>query len=251
MTVCASLFLLFILSILTTSFTLFQLNDGMKKWIENIENSTEIGLIRMASLSDKKTLITFGSLFVLIGMTLFAVSLASKNYVSAETYRNLSISWVVCFYCGGSIGAWSHKRKEIFEKFLVDTKQQFIKFTKYFLVFSVILAMLFIVLINLTTYPLSSNLLKPMAYLIPIAFVVLILAIFLGNSLSLGLIFGPALIALIYLRITIFIARTSLKLGKKSFMNLLTLYFIVGTLYISLLTFPALKTMTGISAICQ
>lgn len=250
MLICFTLFIIYAISVLTSTFTVFRLNPSMKSWIDKTGTLATSSLLALADLSDKEALKAFHRYLLFAAAITFALVIFLGGMLGEQARQVLLACAVVFFYSAGSIGAWSNNRAEITQKFLDETKRDSGRYTKYFLIFSILL-FLVVVSISATLGELAFENLGPLVLFIIIGLAVVIGALVLANSISLALVFAPALVAIAYLWLAIFVARGALAVGKNRLVNALAAYCILGTAYLALLSLPGLRVWLGIPAICQ
>ncbi len=252
MFLCTVLFLLYAFTVLLSSFGLFQFRDGTKALIASMNAHTKSGLIQIAESSDEKALKVFGNLFGFIAVPIAAfylVVVALGFQLSAVVARNAILAVAACVYIAGSINGWSRMRGKIKPELIASLKSSGVEGAA---VGVIAVAMLAILYIALGMFNSSNWLYLALGFIAGGIVCALMVSIgfWLAGSVSMVLAFGPAFLALIYLRFVIRVAQWSLRLGKNFFYNLCIAYFIVGTIYLALLSVPGLAAKWGVKPLC-
>lgn len=250
MLVCFTLFIFYTISVFTSTFTVFRLNPSMKNWIDRTGTLATSSLLELADLSDKDALKAFHRYLLFAAAITFAFVILLGSMIGEIARQVLLVCTVVFFYSAGSIGAWSNKRAEITQQFLDETKRDSGRYAKYFLISSLLL-FLVVVSISAAAGELAFENLGPLVLFIVFGLVVVIGSLVLANSISVAFVLAPALVAIAYLWLAIFVARGALAVGKNRLINALGVYCILGTVYLALLSLPGLRVWLGIPAICQ
>jgi len=211
---------------------------------------TATSLVDLAELSDSEALKAFHKylvfaaiLFLIIGVLFYRIVGGQVGYVFGATA-------LVFFYTAGSINAWSNNRAEIVREFIGDAKKESGRYVRYYLIFSIIILVI-VGSVGTLAGELTLANFGPLIFFIVAGLIVVIGSLVLAKSASVAVVFAPALVAMAYLWITIMVARGVLVVGKRRLVNFLIAYFIIGSSYITLLSFPALRVWFGVPACCQ
>ncbi|WP_143432982.1 hypothetical protein [Herbaspirillum camelliae] len=228
----------------------------MEKWIKDVNALGRFGIEQMAELSDRKTLQFFWQFFGSLAVLFLVLSIVLAKWKNPDLDKvkyAFGIAWILCFWMSGSIGVWSKRGsstiEDLIEKIRLRAKQGFIWGMLCTVVVST-LCLTFILIpsglpINWPAFFLSS--------LAGAVFITSALTVGLigSDGVILGLLYGPAICALLYLKLVIYSARLARRIGRKVFHNLLVVYFLVMTAYFTLFNFPLLMTAWGIPRICS
>lgn len=247
---CSALFILFVISLLVTSFSAFQLSPSMSRWIDRFMNSTESGIEELAALSERDALRTFGIFLGGTAAFLFLLSYLGAALFAVELKNGLIVSAVALGYTSMSINAWSKNREAILGKFKQEAIADVRRYIKYFLAFSALLVTL-VSVISVAVGQFVYASLEPLIFFVLTGIFAIVVAIFLSSSISLTMVFGPAVMALVYLWLCIFSARAALIVGKARLKNFLVTYCIFATAYATVLSFPAIRNNLGLPVLCQ
>lgn len=250
MLICFTLFVIYAISVLTCTFTVIRLNPSIRNWIDKTETMATSSLSALAELSDRDALEAFHQYLLFAAVIAFALVVLLGQLLGEQARQVLLACAVVFFYSAGSIGAWSNNRAKITQHFLDETRKDSGRYAKYYLALS-LLILLVVASVGIAAGEVAFANLGPL-----VAFVVLGLAIIIGsvilvNSISVAFVFAPAFLVIAYLWLTIFVARGALAVGKNRLINILGVYCVLGTIYLSLLSLPGLRVWLGIPAICQ
>jgi len=222
----------------------------MKSWIDRTGTLATSSLLELADLSDKEALKAFHRYLLSAATLAFALVTLLSQVLGEQARQVLLVCAVVFFYSAGSIGAWSNNRAEITQQFLDETKRDSGRYAKYYLTFSLLL-LLVVVSISAVAGAVAFANLGPIVIFVVLGLALVIGSLVLANSISVAFVFAPALLVIAYLWIAIFVARGALAIGRNSLINVLGVYCILGTIYLSLLSLPGLRVWLGIPAICQ
>jgi hypothetical protein len=246
MLICFTFFVIYAISVLTCTFTVFRLNPSMKNWIDKTGTLATSSLHELAALSDKEALRAFHRYLLFAA----AIAFALATLLGEHARQVLLVCAVVFFYSAGSIGAWSNNRAAIIQKFLDETKRDSGRYTKYYLIFSLLLLLVVVSISTAVGEAAFANIGPPVVFVVLGLFLV-IGSIVLANSISVAFVFAPAFLVIAYLWLAIFVARGVLLIGRNCLINALGAYCILGTIYLALLSLPGLRVWLGIPAICQ
>lgn len=233
------LLFLFCISILVTSFSLFKLNDTLNEWFLFIEGSVASGLVHIAYFSPKHAFEVLHRYFFYIGwgVTIPQLIIQYKFGVMNELllYTGLTI-----LYISFSLFTWVNRRDEVTKKLASDYVKDVCKVTKWSFV------LFFILFIGYSSVQLQANP-KYVPEIIPASFAFLITVITVALSFGVAnlflyaLFFAPAIVAILYVILVIYTAKILRALGKNFIINVFVLYFIVGSIYMAVLTYQGLK----------
>jgi hypothetical protein len=250
MPLCLALFILYAISVLTSSFAVFRLSPAIRNWIERTEATTTSSLLELASLSTEDALRPFHRYFLGAAVIAFCAALFGSRIISDAGRQVLVASAMIFYYAAGSIGAWSGKRAEIVQQFLNDAKKESGRYARYFLA-SALFVCAVIGAIMFLFGQLAVAHLGWMALFVIVGLVSIVATVAAANSASIVIIFAPAFATIAYLWIAIFVARGALALGKDRLINFLGGYCFLGTAYLALLSLPRLRIWLSVPAICQ
>lgn len=250
MLVCTILYFLLCISLFVASFSAFKLSPSMRDWIGKALATTSLSLAVLATLPTQEALKAFYRIFLAVAALLFIGTIASEKIANGYAKNALSVCFFICFYTGLSIRAWSERKEEIFGKFLADLKSETVKYPKYFAILSIIL-LIIAGSVSAAAGEFAINTFTSLITFLAAGMLSLLASIWLANSASLVVVFGPALAATGFLWLTIYVARISLWIGSQGLVNLLVLYAIIGTMYFTVMSFPELMANLGIPSICR
>lgn len=250
MLICFTFFVIYAISVLTCTFTVFRLNPFMKSWIDRTGTLTTSSLLELAELSDTDALRAFHRYLFLAAAIAFALAALLGQVLGEQARQVLIVCSFVFFYAAGSIGAWSNNRAEITQKFLDDTKRESGRYAKYYLIFSLLMLLVVVSISALAGEAAFANL-GPLVVFAVLGLALVIGSLVLANSISVAFVFAPAFLVIAYLWLAIFVARGALAVGRNRLINALGVYCVLGTIYLALLSLPGLRVWLGIPAICQ
>lgn len=250
MLICFTLFVIYAISVLTCTFSVFRLNPSMKNWIDKTGTLATLSLHELAALSDKEALKAFHRYLLFAAAIAFALANLLSQMLGEQARQVLLVCAVVFFYSAGSIGAWSNNRAKITQKFLDETKRDSGRYAKYYLFFSLLLLLVVVAISTVVGEAAFSNL-GPLVVFVVLGLILVIGSLVLANSISVAFVFAPAFLVIAYLWLAIFVARGALAIGRNRLINALGAYCILGTIYLALLSLPGLRVWLGIPAICQ
>ncbi|MDR9837648.1 hypothetical protein [Herbaspirillum huttiense] len=249
MVICSILFILFVISLFWVSFKALKLNSSVSLWMEKISSSTEGGLVKMASLSDSRALKAFGAYFLVLAALAFVAFAALKDSVTPSVRQGIAVTFVVCFYLSGSIGAWSKNREKILDEFLVTVPKRITQGLTWGALASAISVAL-VYFVSPTIQANWESFFWPSIAAGACLTLLIVFGLIISDGVTTGIIYGPALLALIYLRGVIATSRLLLKYGNTWGNNLLVLYSILFTAYFTLTAMPRLSQALGACPIC-
>lgn len=250
MTICIALYTLLGISLLVTSFSAFRISPAMRAWINQAQTKTSLTLAELATLPTEEALKSFYKFFLFAAAVLLGGSFLSDKVFNSAAKGPLSLSFFVCLYSGLSIRAWSENRQEIFNKFLAEIKSETVKYPKYFAIFSLIL-LTAAASFSVAAGEFALRTFTSLATFMAAGLLSLFLSIWLANSASLAIVFGPALAATSFLWLSIQTARVCLWVGSQKLINFLVLYAILGTMYFTAIGVNDLRTQLGLPLLCH
>lgn len=249
MYLCIALVIPYLVFILLFTHGLFVRNPAMKDWIYRIQTSTKINLAEMASLSTLDAIRTFQAYLFVFAFVIFLGGLFVAHVVSDAVRSIFMICALTVGYCGLSIGAWSNRRKEITKDFVADA----IGKIRSGLIF-VPLVVLLMIAVGIVFHMRFSIPLDTIFYYASLAFgagiMIWTISVCIATSISLAIIFLPALLALAYLWLVIKLSRLVLSMGGRGLANVIEVYGVVGSIYLLIASFPELQSALGMPHIC-
>lgn len=250
MLICKILFFLFSIGLLVTSFSAFNLSPSLRKWIERALTSTSLGLSELASFSTQEALVVFSRYFGGAGAFVLIISALFSAQIDGQSKELLNLLAFALIYSAASINAWNQRRAEILAQFISEAKRDTLRYTKYFSMFSLLL-LLVTASVSTLLGEMLLNFFGPLVLFLVAAVLTFAVAIIMGNTVSLLIVFGPALVAVSYLWLTIYVARGALAVGRRRLVNLLVLYTVFATLYFTALGFPELRESLHLPVLCR
>nr|WP_151201327.1 hypothetical protein [Herbaspirillum sp. B39] len=232
---------------LSTCFTALRLRTSTRAWIDRIEGSTEKGLAKMASLSDEAALRTLRTYFFIVSVLAFIAFIAAKDVASPGTKQVLAFAIVVPFFFTGSMGAWANNRDKILKDLLIGLKIRVVRGLLWGGIAICTLAVLFC-LVTPVNWSEGENWVSLVGVVVGLTLCVGV-GMALGEGLTTGIIYGPAILTLLYIRLTIVASRFFLRFGRWLY-NGLVIYGVVATIYMNLLSNPRLAKFWGIGSLC-
>lgn len=210
------------------------------------------GIQKMAELSDVGALRFFWQFFGTLGGVLFVLFLVvsgMKLPISPESRLALAAGGMISIWMSGSIGKWSQDNQTVTLEFLKSAKLRLRQGFTWGPIATIGLIALFSALTP-QIWDAPQEFILPAIGAIIVVSVVLAACLIASDGFSFAAIYGPAILALLYLRLVIYTARLAMKIGRKTARNILVLYFILMSAYFALLNFPALMAAWGIPRIC-
>ncbi|WP_197342298.1 hypothetical protein [Ralstonia solanacearum] len=250
MTACLFFLSIYAISVFCSMFGLFRLSHGLRDWIDRAGNLANSSLLELAATSDREGLEAFSRYLLGASFIALAIGIFVGKFADERSGYILPISSMIFLYSAASIKAWSNRRNDVLLDYINKTKRDTQRYSIYYLAFSAV------ILTAMGAFGTWSRQLNLESFLSFAAFIfmgwaILIGSLLIANSISIGFIFAPALVAISYLWLSILIARGALAIGKQHLFNLLIAYNIIGTVYLALLGLPSLRIWLGIPAICQ
>ncbi|WP_315139140.1 hypothetical protein [Achromobacter marplatensis] len=250
MIVCLTIFIVYVISVFVSGFAAFRINPSIRKWIEKSSLLTERSLRQLAYVSDESALAAFKKYIFGLAAVLFFLVVVLGQFITEPTRQVLSVGFVALLYIGSSIGAWSHNREEIVREFLEDAKTTSKKVAMgYSLLAALMLS--FVIGVGLWAGELDLFNLSNLVRFLVFGFAAVVVAGILVRFFSVAFILVPAFIAISFLWLSIYVARSVLVVGKETLVNLFCAYCVLGTIYLALLSMPGLRIWLNIPAICQ
>ena len=232
------------------SFSAFKLSTSMEQWIEQSMLKTHLGLRELAKISTDKALVVFSQYFWVAAGLCFCLFVVASKYFGHVAQQITAFLLFVFTYTALSIRAWNQRRFEILKSTLVETKDKSVFYCKCFLVISLFL----LLVVSVVNVVFDGEVLKGAGLILAVLAVgifSLVVGVLIANMFSLFVIFGPALVAITYLWVSICLARSAIFVGSRGLVNFLVFYMILGTVYLAVIAFPEFRDWLGVPMICR
>lgn len=250
MIICLIIYSIYVLSAIVSSFSAFRLNPSISQWVERAGTATGASLRGFAYASDKKALQAFGNIIFVLAAVMFVVAVVFNKIVGEGFRQLLTVGFVFCIYSSGSIGAWANNREKILREFFETAKTDSENYGKLYLIVSTLIFSIFTA-IGVIAGELSFSYLGVMGGIVVLGLVAIVFIIILTKTISVMIVFAPALLMIALLWASMIVVRQVLEIGKNRLLNIINLYFLLGSIYLGLLSFPGLRVWLKVPAICQ
>lgn len=251
MLLCKILLFLLGISLLVVSFSAFRLSPPIKAWIERALENTNLGLIELAETSSSEALRAFSIYFGSAAILALAIGmLGDIANLDVAVKNTFGVTGYALGYAALSIYAWNKRRQEILDELVSRAKQESMRYSKYFAFFSIFILMTAAAISALIGEAALSSF-GPIALILFAGALALVATTVMANTISLVVVFGPALAAIVYLWVAIYVARGALVIGERRLVNFLVLYGVAGTLYFTVLGLPELRASLGLPILCR
>lgn len=249
MVLCKILVFLMVPSLLVVSFSAFQLSPSMRSWIDKAMQTASVSLLELAKLSTDEALIVFSRFFAGVAALAFVLYILADKYMGPSSQQLFAFTFMLFFYTSVSLNAWNRKRAEILKKFMGEAAKDTVRYVRFFVIFAaVVLVITALISAQFGIYTLEHY--GPLYTFLGLALLAIVAAVWATQTLSLLVAFGPAIVAIAYLWLSIYLARLCLLIGSRRMVNFLVAYAIFGTLYFLITSFPALRESLQVPALC-
>jgi hypothetical protein len=222
----------------------------MEGWIAKAVETAGLSLLQLAELSTEKALSAFTWFFASVAGLSLLLFIASDRFFEGAGQHVLSMVLVVCAYIAGSLNAWRRKREEILHKIVTEAAKDTINYVKFFALLAAAV-LIFVTLLSEYAGSYAFENFGPLGGFIIVGVLIIIAAVWVASAVSLVFTFGPALVALAYLWISIYLAKGCLVVGSRRLVNALILYAVFGSVYFVITSFPELRESLHVPSICR
>ena len=250
MFLCKVFLMLFFISLIVACYSAFRLSTSMKTWINKAFSTASIGLTDLAKLSTVEALRVLASYLGVGAAAFFLIAIQGDVIGLGNSTRDFfGIVALTLGYTALSIRGWDQQRQETLNKFIAKTKDESIRYSKYYAFLS-ILILITVLAISAYIGEAILNTFGSFVLLLLVGGLCILGSILIANTIAILFVFAPAIAAIAFLWIVIFVARGALFIGKRHLVNFLTAYAILGNIYFVILSFPVLRAELGLPVFC-